>query len=372
MDLAEKAIAECVYNNPASASHVFATLVPGGSLPSLNGPAAGGIHSDHMSMGPFAIIPANMPLDEGLYLYNWPSIANYAFQYTVSAGGSSPDYLTIYSMAQISGDPTPTTTTDIDGALVDFASPACLGLSARYFLKYVLMPQLPKAYGLRPSTSSNGLFTQSPDIGRFHYQNDQITITDSIALPSVSVNGSSYDVQINHMTIAIDVTKLKTTLDGESDLASGVSVQFSYTSLSEPSIVNGQLVFAPDPAPTITHRLSKSDTAEVENILSADMLNVIGSAVGDSIVHSISNNLDSFGVSQLNPQFVKWNSFSINTPTVAGLNDIFYLRGKSADSPGSGIFTPDDGISFPGQGIPHGPHGIIPMHLGGSVVLPGH
>lgn len=349
--MVRNAIAECVYNNPASSAHVFATLVPGGNLPSINGPTGGGIQPDHMSLGPFPFIPIN----EGLYDYNFPLIDNYAFQYTVSAGNSGTDYLTIFSMAQIPGDQTPAVTSLIDSSLVDFVSPACLGLSARYFLKYVLMPQLPAAYGLRPGTSSNGLFIQSPDIGRFHYQNDQITITDIIGLPSVSVNGISYDVQINHMTFSIVDTKLKTELDGESDITSGVSVQFSYTSLSEPGLVDDQLVFAPDPNPSTNHTLGMSDTAKFENILSADLFNVIGNAVGDSIAHSINNNLESFGVSQLNPQFVKWNNYSIGTPTTAGLNDVFYMRGADANANTNAnaafldVYFPGTlGIPFPG------------------------
>lgn len=364
------AIAECVYNNPASASHVFATLIPN---PANRMPKPyqvpksyqGGTQFYDPTTGTFngqVLIPVGVPLDEAYYVYNLPVISAYAFEYTVSAGNTGIDYLTIFSLAQITGDAVPTTTTDIDSSLVDFSSPVCLGLSARYFLKYVLMPQLPGAYGLRPGGWEFGLYHQSPDIGRFNYQNDQITSTGGIGLPSVSVNGIGYNPQIDSLAVTIVGTQLQTVISGSCDITSGVSITFSYTSHNSPSLVNNQLVFTADPSPSTSYDTNMTTAAKVANVFSLDTFYAISNAVGSSIFHSINNNLDGFGVSQLSPEFVQWTDYAIDTLGAVGLNDVFYARGSGhalvPTDPGgtSGIIPLDQG----------GIHGIIPLDQGGG------
>jgi hypothetical protein len=365
------ALVQCIYNSKDSAGHVFATLIPNpiGLLPHA---PQGGTQFYDPTTGSFngeVLLPAGVPPDVAYYnTCNLPVIGAYAFTYTVSAGNTGSDYLTICSQAQITSEPAPATTSGLDPALVDFSSPACLGFSARYFLKYVLMPQLPAAYGLKPGHTAFGLYRQSPDIGRFSYQNNQVTNTDTIGLPSVSVNGISYDVQINHITFSIVGTQLKTALDGESDITSGVSVQFSYSCLNTASLnAAGQLVFAADPNPQTDHHISMSDTAKFENVLSADTLNLISNAVGDSIAHSTYNNLGDFGVTQLNPAFVQWTDYSLDTLTAVGLNDVFYAHGTghiAPPAPHGGIIPLDGGGIIPlDNGGIHG--GLTPIKVGG-------
>lgn len=353
------ALLECVANNAASTSFVFATLVSAQGLPagasSFGGGqthSAGGIYSYAVQLAAPGAVTSLKDLAAEAYRHNEPVLTQYQFLYAAASGNKGEDYLVV--LASLSATtPLPAA---IDGQVFgSYDRPVCLAFSPDYFFPYIIMPQLPPAYNLRPGTwdgpsfimpqlpppynvqrvGDGRLFTQSPDIGRFSYDeaNKQVVSTGSIDMPSVSAGGISYSPRIDDLTVTIDgSTHLRTVLHGSCHISSGVNLTFTYACNNPPVVSNNALVFAPDPNPSMDHDVDMTWEAKIGNEFTGDLLIAIVNAIGKSITHSISNNLASFGLAQLSPTFVRWADCDLQVLDGAGMNDILFLRGRDSAS----------------------------------------
>lgn len=221
-------------------------------------------------------------------------------------------------------------TTQVTG-LFDEKSTVAVAMSCDCLLNFVLLPQLPGLYGLQPSTvDALNAYVASPDLGRFVYNNNAISLTSPLAM-DVRVDGIHYYPEIDNLSISIDDNTLKTVGSGTCHISPGINMDFSYTT-NNPVTASGEgITFTSDSNPTVDSNINESVGAKIGTsiggIFSGGGTDAIFKHIADSITRGITNNIAGFGIAHLSSNFINWQGYSMKTVKSAGLEGLFFFRG---------------------------------------------
>jgi hypothetical protein len=223
----------------------------------------------------------------------------------------------------------------IDGELFDMQDELFLMISGGQFLKNVVMPMLPGAYG-NGATASNFIYQAIDDTAGKIINNGEINCG------SVKEGLTHYHPKINALDISIQNNSLISKAAGKFDITglAKAYVTFSMTTTNpmvyDPNTNN--ISFKADPNPKRNYKKHIPWWEYVVSIIGGAVIlaivDTVISLVTDSISKSVSNSIGSSGKNSISDNgscIVEWNGLQHFQVKDAGLSTAFYMRGNYND-----------------------------------------
>jgi hypothetical protein len=251
------------------------------------------------------------PANSGPETWLTPQGSDYLYAQTDSGAG----YLAILSVT--SSQDISQLPRQIDPSILNSLQNAVFVISQDLFLRNVIMPVLPAAYG-------HGSTTQT-----FTYSNGAISNTQSIGLDGVQKGAITYYPEITSLSITVSGGSLNTSISGGCDLKMNMSMTFKI-SCSCPAAFNSAnrtLFFLPDPAPQESHDSNIPWYDYLLGPIPDLIISLVVPAIASGIAGNLTSQLQNFALINSPPQSVQWAGLGPMEVQSAGLSTSFYLLG---------------------------------------------
>ncbi|WP_213803464.1 TULIP family P47-like protein [Granulicella sp. dw_53] len=231
--------------------------------------------------------------------------------------GSSDGYMAILSVT--TRRPIENLSRTIDQNAINSSYTGSFLISNTMFLRNVILPALPTAYGTQPS-----VFTLDEDKGL-------IRNTRTFETKSVKSGAITYYPVISSLSVSTNGEGLETSISGSCDLKGGISMTFGIKARNRSRFdaSSKTITFLSDPNPESWH---SADIPWYYWFLGPIAV-LITELVVKLIADSIASQLDSLAREALSitknpPQSVHWTGTQILDVKVAGVNGAFFMMGQ--------------------------------------------
>jgi len=224
-----------------------------------------------------------------------------AFQYVETSGGKG--YFVILSTVI---QPYNNQQVAVDPALFALSPSAdsFLGLSDDYFLKYLVLPQLPVLFQRRVTDSI------------FQVANGKITSLGNINLNEVKSGLIWYQPVVTSVNVALTSGNLQVAVEGSCHVSAGIDVYFSLLTNNIVEVTSSGMCFMPDRHPVIKTSKDISDWIFIGTAFVSLVVDAIVAAVVESITSGIESGLNGtlgfMSMQYISPEFVSWKDYQLN------------------------------------------------------------